>query len=288
MQLGAFFPNEIGVDPGAIRAYAEAVEALGYGHIVLSDHVVMPAPDSRPGASGPYTSERPFHELFVLLGYLAAITLRVGLLSNVLILPQRQTALVAKQAAEVDVLSGGRLRLGIGVGWNELEFDVLGQNFHDRGARADEQIAVLRALWSETSITFDGRRHQIEAAGINPLPVRRSIPIWVGGHSEAALRRAARLGDGWLPLTPPGEEARGSIERLRGYIRAAGRDEGAVGIEARLSVAQVQDEASWKQTADAWRALGATHLGVATGGAGLASPQHHVDMLRRVKDALGA
>jgi probable F420-dependent oxidoreductase len=288
MRIGAVFPQtEIGTSAPAIRDYAQAVEAMGYTHILAYDHVVGASTATRPNWTGPYTSESPFHEVFVLFGYLAAATAAVELVTGVLILPQRQTVLVAKQAAEVDVLSGGRFRLGVGIGWNPVEFEALGEDFHSRGERSEEQIEVLRALWSEHAITFHGRWHHIEAAGINPLPVRRSIPIWLGGSVDATLRRAARLGDGWMPQLPPDDRARDMVERLRAYAREAGRDPAALGIEARLSVAQVPDEADWTRFAEGWRALGATHLTVNTMGLGLASPDQHVATLRRVKDVLG-
>ncbi|HEX9056080.1 MAG TPA: LLM class F420-dependent oxidoreductase [Ktedonobacterales bacterium] len=287
MQLGAVFPQtEIGASPAGVRDYALAVEEMGLGHILAYDHVLGASTATRPDWRGPYTSETQFHELFVLYGYLAALTQRVELVTGVIILPQRQTALVAKQAAEVDVLSGGRLRLGVGVGWNDVEFGALNEDFGNRGARVEEQINVLRALWSEHAITFDGAWHHIHAAGINPLPVRRSIPIWIGGSVDATLRRVARLGDGWFPQMPPNDHAREMMAHLREYIQQAGRDQSAVGIEARLSVAQVKDEAGWRQFASGWRALGATHLGVNTMGAGLRSPQEHIAMLRRVKRVL--
>jgi probable F420-dependent oxidoreductase len=286
MQIGAIFPQtEFGESSAAVRAYARAVEDMGYGHILAYDHVLGASTATRPGWQGPYTSETAFHEVFVLFGYLAAVTKRVELVTGVLILPQRQTALVAKQAAEVDVLSGGRLRLGVGVGWNDVEYTALGEDFHDRGARSEEQIAVLRALWGEPAITFRGRWHQIDAAGIKPLPVRRAIPIWLGGAADATLRRAARLADGWLPQQPPDERARAMVERLRGYAREAGRDPATIGIEARLSIARTP-EAEWRRYAEDWRALGATHLGVNTMGAGLGQPRDHVAALRRVKEAL--
>ena len=287
MEIGAVFPQtEIGNDPIAIRDYAQAVEALGYRHLLIYDHVLGASTANRPDWRGAYTSEHAFHEPFVLFGYLAGLTRRIGLVTGVLVLPQRQTALVAKQAAEVDVLSGGRLRLGIGVGWNDVEYEALNEDFHTRGARSVEQIAVLRALWTQPVVTFHGRWHHISEAGINPLPVQRPIPIWFGGHSDATLKRAARLGDGWFPLRPPSDEARGMVERLRAYTRAAGRPEEAVGIEARLSIGQVP-ESSWAAYASAWEQLGATHLCINTMGAGLASPQAHIDALRRVKAVLG-
>lgn len=287
MRLGAVFPQlESGSDPIAIRDYAQAVEALGYSHILGYDHVLGANTASRPDWSGPYTSASLFHELFVLYGYLAAVTQQLELVTAVIILPQRQTALVAKQAAEVDLLSGGRLRLGVGVGWNAVEYEGLNENFHDRGARSEEQITLLRALWADTAITFKGRWHTINDAGLNPLPPRRSIPIWIGGYSEATLRRIGAMGDGWFPWRPPGDEMRAQIERLHGYARAAGRDPAQIGLEPQLSLARVP-EAEWEQYAEGWRQLGATHLCVNTMGAGLGSLEEHVATLRRVKERIG-
>jgi probable F420-dependent oxidoreductase len=287
MQIGAIFPQtEIGDDPGVIREYAQAVEGLGYTYILAYDHVLGAGLASRPGWRGPYSSDTLFHEPLTLFAYLAAITQRVQLVSGVIILPQRQTALVAKQAAEVDVLSGGRIRLGIGVGWNPVEYQALGEDFATRGARSEEQIAVLRALWTQPTVTFNGRWHQIEDAGIKPLPVQRPIPVWIGGGAEATLRRAGRIGDGWFPQVAPDERAGAMVERLRRYTREAGRAESAVGIEARLSIGQVGED-QWAHYADAWRALGATHLGVNTMNAGLSSPADHIAMLRRVIESLG-
>src|SRR5919202_1978928 len=241
MRLGAIFPQlESGADPVAIRDYAQAVEGMGYDHILIYDHVL-----------GADTTNRP----------------------------QRQTALVAKQAAEIDVLSGGRLRLGIGVGWNEVEYEALGENFRNRGARSEEQIEVLRQLWTEPVVTFKGRWHTITEAGLNPLPVQRPIPIWIGGDADATLRRIGRLGDGWFPRQPPNEQMRATLERLRDYAREAGRAPESVGIEARLNYGQMP-EADWAGFAEAWRGLGATHLSVNTMGAGLASLQDHVEALR--------
>jgi probable F420-dependent oxidoreductase len=287
MQIGAIFPQtEIGDNPAVVREYAQAVEELGYTYILAYDHVLGAGLASRPGWRGPYSSDTLFHEPLTLFAYLAAITQRVRLVSGVIILPQRQTALVAKQAAEVDVLSSGRLRLGIGVGWNPVEYQALGEDFATRGARSEEQIAVLRALWTQPTVTFNGRWHQIEDAGIKPLPVQRPIPIWIGGGAEATLRRAGRIGDGWFPQMAPDERAEAMVERLRRYTREAERAESAVGIEARLSVGQVGED-QWAHYADAWRALGATHLGVNTMNAGLDSPADHIAMLRRVIESLG-
>ena len=287
MRLGAIFPQlESGVDPVAIRDYAQAVEGLGYDHILIYDHVLGADTTNRPGWRGTYTAESLFHEPFVLYGYFAAVTQRVELVTDIIILPQRQTALVAKQAAEIDVLSGGRLRLGIGVGWNDVEYEALGENFRNRGARSEEQIEVLRQLWTEPVVTFKGRWHTITEAGLNPLPVQRPIPIWIGGDADVTLRRIGRLGDGWFPRQPPNEQMRATLERLRDYARQAGRAPESVGIEARLNYAQTP-EAEWAGFAEAWRGLGATHLSVNTMGAGLASLHDHVEALRRVKEAVG-
>jgi probable F420-dependent oxidoreductase len=287
MRLGAVFPQiESGVDPIAIRDYAQAVEGMGYNHILAYDHVLGANTATRPDWRGPYTSETLFHEVLVLFGYLAAITEHVELVTGVLILPQRQTALVAKQAAEVDLLSGGRLRLGIGVGWNDVEYEGLNENFRNRGARSEEQIALMRALWAEPSITFRGRWHTIDNAGLNPLPPRRSIPIWIGGYSEATLQRIGAMGDGWFPWIPPNDETRARVERLHNYAREAGRDPGAIGLEPQLSIGRMP-EAEWEHHVRGWQELGATHLCVNTMGAGFASLAEHVDALYRVKQSLG-
>lgn len=286
MRIGAIFPQtEIGNDPAVIRDYAQAVEEMGYQHILAYDHVLGANTASRPNWSGPYTSETPFHEIFVLFGYLAAVTRRVELVTGVIILPQRQTALVAKQAAALDVLSGGRLRLGVGVGWNAVEYQALNEEFGTRGARIEEQIALLRALWSDTAITFEGRWHTARDAGINPLPVQRQIPVWIGGAADVVLRRAARIGDGWFPQMVPDDHARAMVDALRTYLREAGRPESAVGIEARLTLTRTP-ESDWQQYATDWQALGATHMGVNTMGMGFQSLDDHLSALRRVRAAL--
>jgi probable F420-dependent oxidoreductase len=288
MRIGAIFPQtEIGDDPSVIREYARAVEELGYTHILAYDHVLGAGLASRPGWRGPYSSETLFHEPLTLFAYLAAITQRVEFVTGVIILPQRQTALLAKQAAEVDVLSGGRLRLGIGVGWNPVEYQALNEDFSSRGARSEEQISVLRALWTQPTVTFHGRWHHIEDAGIKPLPIQRPIPIWIGGSAEVTLKRVGRMADGWFPQMDPDERAAATIEQLREYTLEAGREESAVGIEARLSIGQVPED-EWAPYAAAWRSLGATHLGVNTMNAGLTSPQDHIAVLGRVIEKLGS
>ena len=284
MNIGVVFPQvEIGQDPGAIRDYAQAVEAMGYTHILAFDHVLGANPERPGGWKGPYTYRHPFHEPFVLFGFLAGVTRRVELVTGILILPQRQTALVAKQAAAVDVLSRGRLRLGVAVGWNAVEFDALGENFKTRGRRIEEQIDLMRTLWTKELVTFRGQWHHVPDAGINPLPVQRPIPIWMGGESEVVVRRMARLADGWMPHFRPGAEAQAVVDRVHGQIREAGRDPSTFGIEGRLSLAQVPPEQRAREIA-AWRAMrGITHLCVHTVGLGLETPDEHVRTLERFK-----
>jgi probable F420-dependent oxidoreductase len=287
MQIGVVFPQtEIGSDPGVIREYARAAEELGYRHILVYDHVVGVDVSRYPGWTGPYTSKSQFHEPFVLFGYLAAITARLELVTGVIILPQRQTVLVAKQAAEVDVLSGGRLRLGVGVGWNQAEYLALNENFHNRGRREEEQIQVMRLLWTQETVSFEGRWHRLPAVGINPLPVQRPIPVWLGGMSEAAQRRAARIADGWMPQRRPDDGLRAMVDRLRDWLREANRDPSAFGIEGRLTLAQVPRE-EWLRDVERWRALGATHLCINTMGMGLSSPRAHIDWIRQLAQELG-
>jgi probable F420-dependent oxidoreductase len=286
MQIGVTFPqNEITADPSAIRDYVQSAEEFGYRHLIIYDHVLGADPANRPGWQR-YTHKNLFHEPFVLFGYLAAIS-HLELATAVIILPQRQTALVAKQATEVDILSGGKFRLGVGVGWNPVEYEGLNMNFHTRGRVLEEQIDVLRQLWSQELITYKGKFHTITEAGLNPLPVRRSIPIWTGGSSEAALRRTARLADGWFPLGAPDEKMRERVERLRTYIREAGRDPSAFGVEARINYGDGGPE-EWKRQVDWWRELGATHVSVNTMNAGLKSPAEHINAIRRFKEAVDA
>jgi probable F420-dependent oxidoreductase len=287
VHIGVVFPQvEIGADPGAIRDYAQAVEAMGYTHILTFDHVLGANPERPGGWKGPYTYRHAFHEPFVLFGFLAAATRRVELVTGILILPQRQTALVAKQAAAVDVLSAGRLRLGVGVGWNPVEFEALGERFTNRGTRIEEQIAVLRALWARDLVTIEGQWHRVTDAGLNPLPPRPTIPIWMGGESEPVVRRAARLADGWMPHFRPGPPAQAIVDRLHGLIREAGREPAAFGIEGRMTLAQVPPDERPAELA-AWRAMrGITHLCVHTVGQGLKTPGEHVQALERFKKDL--
>lgn len=283
MQLGVVFPQtEIGANPQAIHDYAQAVEGLGYSHLVAYDHVLGADPANRPDWTG-YTFRDQFHEPFVLFGYLAAFT-HLELVSGVIILPQRQAVLVAKQAAEVDVLSGGKLRLGIGIGWNLVEYEALGMNFHTRGRVVEEQIEVMRLLWSKEIVTYQGKFHTITEAGLNPLPVHRSIPIWTGGRADVLLRRTARLADGWFPLGRPDEQIQQTIERFFSYLREAGRDPSAVGIQAQVN-ARDGDPDEWMRQTKRWAELGTTHISINTMGAGFTSLQQHIEAIRRYKEA---
>ena len=293
MQVGAIFPQtEIGADPAVIRDFAQAAEDLGYTHIFIADHVLGADPHHHQHVvNSPYTHKSVVHEPLTLMAYLAAITNTVELVTGILILPQRQTALVAKQAAEVDVLSGGRLRLGVGVGWNHVEYEALDQDFHNRGRRSEEQIAVLRVLWTQDVVDFQGRWHHISHAGLNPLPVQRPIPIWMGAGSggklppEVVLRRVARLADGWFPSFLPDDNGREILSRLRGYVEEAGRDPAEVGTEGRLRIAGKQPE-DWVNEVKGWEALGARGVVVETRRGGLRSPEDHIEAFRQVKEVL--
>jgi len=291
MKVGVVFPQtEIGQDPAVIRDYAQAVESMGYTHILAFDSVVGANPNRAGGWDSQYTYQHAFHEPFVLFGFCAGVTRRIELVTGIVILPQRQTALVAKQAAAVDVLSGGRLRLGIGVGWNTVEFEALGENFKNRGKRVEEQLEVMRLLWTNELVTYDGQWHRVPDAGIRPLPVQQPIPVWMGGDSEVVIRRAARLADGWitLPSFRPGPAGQQTVDRLHGLVREAGRDPAAFGIEARMALAKVPAQERVKEIA-AWRAMrGITHLCINTMGLGLPGPEEHVRALERFKkDVLG-
>jgi probable F420-dependent oxidoreductase len=287
MDIGAVFPQvEIGNDPAAIRDYAQAVEQMGYTHLLAFDHVLGANPERPGGWTGPYTHRHPFHEPFVLFGFLAGVTSRVGLVTGIVILPQRQTALVAKQAAAVDVLSGGRLRLGVAVGWNAVEYEALGADFRTRGRRIEEQIDVMRTLWTKELVTVRSAHHRISDAGLNPLPVQRPIPIWMGGESEVVQRRAGRVADGWMPHFRPGLEAQQAVDRIHGFVREAGRDPARFGIEGRFTLSRVSRE-EWAKEIQAWRAMrGVTHMSVYTVGLGLKTPDDHVEMLRQIKAML--
>jgi probable F420-dependent oxidoreductase len=279
MNIGIVFPQtEFNPDPIAVRDYAQAVEGLGFTHMHAYDHVLGANPERPGGWAGVYTFRHPFFEPFILFSYLAGLTRKIEFVTGILILPQRQTALVAKQAATLDVLSNGRLRLGVGIGWNEVEYIALGENFHNRGKRIEEQVALLRLLWTQPLVKFEGRWHNISDAGINPLPIQRPIPIWFGGTDDRVLRRMAQLGDGWLPSTRPIEQAGPMLDKLSHYLEAAGRDQSTFGIEPRLNLSQVGAD-GWNDFIQTWSKLGATHLTVNTMGCGYETVSAHIEAL---------
>jgi probable F420-dependent oxidoreductase len=281
MRIGVTFPQtELGGDAGAVRAYGQRVEELGYTHVLAYDHVLGADPAVHRGWAGPYDVRTTFHEPLVMFGYLAAVTTTLELVTGVIILPQRQTALVAKQAAEVDLLSGGRLRLGVGLGWNAVEYEALGEDFANRGRRSEEQIEVMRRLWTEPSVTVAGRYHTVTGAGLAPLPVQRPIPVWFGAASARAYERAGRLGDGWFPMMAPGhglDEARVAVERA---AVGAGRDPATLGMEGRVDWSRGRDRVG--EDLAAWAAAGATHVSINTMGAGLGGVDGHLAALEAV------
>ncbi len=255
MQISAWFPTrDIGTDPVRVRDWAQAAEELGYDHIEVPDHVF--GATARDGWSPRYTEQDSFHETFVTLGFLAAATTTIGLASGVLILPQRQTGVVAKQAAQVDILSGGRLRLGVGVGWNHVEYEALNEDWKSRGTRQREQVEVLKKLWCDDLVTYQGRFHQFTEVNITPRPVQRPIPVWFGGSSDAVVKRAAQIGDGWMPIMAPDHEAEAKLEQLRNHLSDCGRDTSAFGIEGWLRMDKA-DPDEWGVAAEGWRKLGA-------------------------------
>jgi len=287
MKIGVVFPQiEFPPDPIAIRDYAQAVEGLGFTHIHAYDHVLGANPDRPGGLLGPYTYKDPFLEPFVLFSYLAGLTCKIEFATGILILPQRQTALVAKQAATLDVLCNGRLRLGMGIGWNEVEYIALGEDFHNRGKRMEEQVALLRQLWTQPLVKFEGRWHNIPDAGISPLPIQRPIPIWFGGSDDRVIRRMAHLGDGWMPGTRPIEQMHPLLKKLDQYLTEFGRERASFGIDARLNLSQVGPE-DRINFLDAWEKLGASHLTVNTMGCGFQTTFTHIEALKRFAGMVG-
>lgn len=286
MQLGILFPQtEFGSDPAAIRDFAQSAEQLGYSHILTYEHVLGANPERPGGWRGIYSHKDAFMEPFALLSYMAALTQRIGFLTSILVLPQRQTALVAKQAATLDVLSGGRLRLGVGVGWNAVEYEALGRDFHNRGRRIEEQVQLMRKLWTQPLVQFHGKWHQVPDAGINPLPVQQPIPIWFGGHADSVLRRVARLGDGWLPTYRSAADAKPHLERLHLYLEEEGRDLGDLGLEVRIHYRDGDPERLAGEIEE-WSVLGATHIGLNTMRSRLTGAAEHLAAVRRFAEAL--
>jgi probable F420-dependent oxidoreductase len=286
VKLGAVFPQtEIGADVGGVREYVEALAQLGYDHLLAYDHVLGAERERHPDLVGPYRAEHQFHEILVLFGYVAGIAPDLELVTGVVIAPQRQTALLAKQAAAIDILTRGNFRLGLGIGWNPVEYEALGENFHDRGRRFEEQIELMRRLWTEPVLDFEGRWHTVTAAGINPLPVQRPIPIWIGGSAERSLRRAARLADGYFPQRPMEGGWPATMAQMRAWVEEEGRDWSAFGIDQRINVATGTPD-DWRAAAEEWRELGATHLSLATMGGELGGAAGHIERLREAREAL--
>lgn len=285
MKIGVIYPQtELQGDPAAVRAIGLAVEELGFDHLVAYDHVVGAHHDRVPPLNGPYTDQHPFHDPFVMFGYLAGVTRRIELVTGVLILPQRQTALVARQAADVDLLSDGRLRLGVGIGWNYVEYDTLGQDFCTRGKRVGEQVELLRALWSQPIVDFTGATDRVDRATLNPRP-RRPIPIWMGGFSEPALARAARIADGFI-FADGASDAPALLARLRELLAAEGRDAGAFGLQCNMLTAKGTEAVV--AGAQRWRDLGGTHAAINTMGQGFTTIDAQLDYLRATAAALNA
>jgi len=285
-KLGAVFPQtEIGEDPARVRAFVEGVAELDFDHLMAYDHVLGADRERHQHLVGPYRAEHQFHEILVLFGYLAAIAPGLELVTGVIIAPQRQTALLAKQAAEIDILTGGRFRCGLGIGWNDVEYEALGMDFTNRGRRFEEQIELLRRFWTEPVFDYQGRWHTVTAAGINPLPVQQPIPIWIGGSAERALQRAARTAEGFFPQRPLEGGWDETFERMRGWAEEAGRDWKTFGIDQRIAIGEGGPD-DWRAAAEEWIARGATHLTLVTSGAGYESPDEHVARLREGRLAL--
>lgn len=279
MRIGITYPqNELRGDPEAVRSIGLAAEELGYDHLLAYDHVLGATHDREPKLTGPYTENDPFHDPFVMFAYLAGMTQRLQFVTGILILPQRQTVLVARQAADLDLLSAARLRLGVGIGWNYVEYTALGQDFHSRGKRLAEQVELLRRLWEEPLVDFSGSFDRVDRAALNPRP-RRRIPIWFGGFAEAALRRAAALGDGFI-FSGNGLE---QVARLKQFVREAGRDADQFGLQNNIRAKQLQDVVD---SILRWRDAGGTHASVVTMGRNFTSTDQHIDHMKAVADSL--
>lgn len=290
MDIGIVFPQmEIGSDRGGVKAFGQAAEALGYTHISSFDHVVGANLENRPNWDKMrYTIDTEILEPFVLFGFLAGVTENLGFSTSVIILPQRQTVLVAKQAATTDVLCGGRFRLGIGTGWNEIEYESLNEDFENRGPRSVEQIEVMRTVWSNKVVDYKGTWHSIPDAGIAPLPIQRPIPVWLGGGAtERVLRRIARIADGWMPQWQPTDESLAELERVHAVAREFGRDPSEIGLDGRLPLRAANSDA-WAERADAWEASGASHMSIVTMDDGLRGADAHIRRLEEFRSAVPA
>ncbi len=285
MKSGVVFPQtEIGADPIALRDYVQTVEALGYDYLMVYDHVLGANPDRPGGWTGPYTHKTMFHEPMVLFGWMSALTQHLEFVTGIIILPQRQTALVAKQAAQISVLSGGRIRLGVGIGWNQVEYQSLGEDFHTRGKRLEEQVTLLRELWTQPLVNFTGSFDTIPDAGLNPLPAQ-PIPIWFGGGADVVLRRTARMGDGWIPNFMPLDELRAGLKTLHSYLREAGREPDNFGLDVRIE-GKYTPQNQWAGEVSQLKEMGATHVCINTMGMGHTRLQEHLDAITHFKTIL--
>jgi len=286
MKFGIVFPmTEYPIDPEAIKDFAQAAEDLGFNHLLTYDHVLGANPDREGGWFGPYTYKDSFEEPLTLFSYLAGVTRTLEFITGIIILPQRQTALFAKQAATLDVLSNGRLRIGVGLGWNKVEYIALNKEFHNRGKRFEEQIQVLRELWTKELVTFEGKWHRIPDAGLNPLPIQQPIPLWFGGHADPVLRRVAKMGDGWLPNYRTAEDAAQALSKLKGYLSAEDRKFDDLGLEPRLRYESGNPD-EWRKIAEDWEDAGATHMTVITMGQGFETADEHIGTIEKFAEAL--
>jgi probable F420-dependent oxidoreductase len=286
VQIGAVLAqNELGPDVAALRDYAQGVQDLGYSFVVVTDHVVGADASDHPRLDRVYPIETYLREPLILGAFLAGVAPRLGFLTSVIILPQRQTVLTAKQAADLDVLSNGRLRLGVGIGWNPIEYQALGMRFSTRARRFEEQIDLMRRLWTERVVRYAGHFDTVDAAGINPRPIQQPIPVWIGASAETAVKRATRIADGYLPLRPLEGGWQATVDKVRGWLSEAERDPSTFGIEGRLDAGK-GDADDWLRTIEMWRHLGASHLSVSTSGVG--GPQAHVNRLREIRQMVGS
>jgi probable F420-dependent oxidoreductase len=288
LKVGIVFPTtEIGEDLDTVVRFAKDAEAAGYRYLLAFDHVLGADTDSRPDWDGFYSAKNPFHEPLILFAYLAAIT-ELEFITGVMILPQRQTVLVAKQVAELDLVSRGRLRLGVGIGWNPLEYEGLGIEFEHRTARFEEQIELLRQLWTKPIVDFDGRFHRVDRAGILPLPVQRPVPIWVGtmGTSKGALRRIGKLADGWMPHRQPGDELAVARSFVREGAESVGRDPSSIKLEGRIRIPREVDADAIRRLLDAWAGEGAEYVAIDTLHVGL-TPEQHRDRALEIAEIAG-
>ena len=283
MEIGVIYPqNELNGDPLAVRQIGLAAEEIGYDHLLAYDHVLGASHDREPKLWGPYTEADPFHDPFLMFSYLAGITSRIEFVTGILILPQRQTALVARQAADLDLLSHQRFRMGVGIGWNYVEYDALGENFKTRGKRVEEQVDLLRRLWSGELISFEGDFDNVEKAALNPPP-KKPLPIWMGGFADVALKRAAKIADGFI-CADGAADAFEQAAKLKQFLADEGRSLDDFGLHCNMLKAK--SPAAVADTVKRWEDVGGTHASINTMGMGFTSAQQHIQYLEKVADQL--